>query len=127
MIVLLSCFINSYANDIYINRDIVSSCYSRYLSNRSSTGELDNRSDSVLISYNDLKIVNSKLIELKYEKEININLRNIISNDSIIIDNYSKLNKQLVNDYNKSIKQRNIVIGVCGFVFTTSIILLIIK
>ena len=43
--------------------------------------------DSVLIAYDDLRKVNGKLIELEYEKEINNNLRNIVHNDSIAIDN----------------------------------------
>ena len=51
MIALLSYSINLYANNYHIP----------------STGEVV-REDSVLISYNDLKVVNGKLIELKYEK-----------------------------------------------------------
>lgn len=75
-------------------------------------GDVDNRNDSVLISYDDLRIVNSKLIELEYEKEININLKNVIYNDSIIIKDYTYLNDKLNKDYKRTIKQRNICFGI---------------
>lgn len=68
--------------------------------------------DSVMISYNDLRIVNSKLIELEYEKEINNKLYTIIHNDSVLINNEKKINKQISIDYKKAIKQRNICFGV---------------
>lgn len=65
MTVLLSCSMNSLASEV----DTIS-----------STGV--HSSDSVLVAYNDLRKVNGKLIELKYEKEINNNLKEIIRNDS---------------------------------------------
>lgn len=80
----------------------------------SSTGELD----SVRVSYNDLRIVNSKLIELDYTKRINNKLYNIIHNDSIIINNYKSVN----NNFNKTIikykRQRNVafVTSLCAIV-----------
>lgn len=80
----------------------------------SSTGELD----SVRVSYNDLRTVNSKLIELDYTKRINNKLYNIIRNDSIIINNYKSVN----NNFNKTIckykRQRNIafVTSFCAIV-----------
>ena len=55
----------------------------------SSTGEQYGKSDSVLISYDDIKVVNAKLIQLKYEKEINDSLRVIIKNDDKIIKEYN--------------------------------------
>ena len=58
MIVLLNCSMNLLANDNL----------------HPSTGELVELEDSVQISYDDLRIVNSKLIELKYTKEINSKL-----------------------------------------------------
>ena len=101
-IALLSCFINLYANDYHI----------------SSTGEVV-QEDSVLISYNDLKIVNGKLIELKYENETNNILKTIIRNDSLIIDTLTVNNLRLISEiqtFNKSNKkykkQRNIGLGV---------------
>ena len=110
-IVLLSCFINLYPNDYYI----------------SSTGEVV-QEDSVLISYDDLKVVNGKLIELKYEKETNNILRTIIRNDSLIIDTLTIDNIRLTSDIqklNKSNKkykkQRNIGfgVGIIGIIITS--------
>ena len=61
--------------------------------------------DSVLISIEDLKAANVKMIELRYEKAINKNLQEHISNDSVII---SSLNERIdVADrrYKDSIKK----------------------
>jgi len=110
-IVLLSCFINLYPNDYHI----------------SSTGEVI-QEDSVFISYDDLKVVNGKLIELKYEKETNNILRTIIRNDSLIIDTLTIDNIRLTSDIqklNKSNKkykkQRNIgfSVGIIGIIITS--------
>ena len=90
MIALLSCSINLYANDYHI----------------SSTGEVV-REDSVLISYNDLKVVNGKLIELKYEKETNNILRTIIRNDSLIIDTLTIDNFRLTSEVQTLNKSNN--------------------
>ena len=106
MIVLLSCSTGLSGSNPYIP----------------STGELVNQ-DSVNVSINDLRIVNSKLVELKYEKETNKVLRNIVHNDSCIIDNNNKTINQLKCKVKKVIKQRN-VIGVAG---AASIILFIIS
>lgn len=83
--------------------------------------------DSILIAYNDLRKVNSKLIELSYEKEINKELKAIIVNDSCAIDN---LKRRIDNDartYEKRVqqvkKQRNTAYGVTAL----SIVLLIIS
>ena len=111
MIALLSYFINLYANDYHIP----------------STGEVV-REDSVLISYNDLKVVNSKLIELKYEKETNNILKTIIRNDSLIIDTLTIDNfiltseVQTLNKSNKKYKkQRNVGfgVGIIGIIITS--------
>ena len=116
MIVLLSCSINLYANNYHIP----------------STGEVVQK-DSILISYNDLKVVNGKLIELKYEKETNNILSTIIRNDSLIIDTLTVDNLRLISEVqtlNKSNKkykkQRNIGfgIGIAGIIAT---ILMLIK
>lgn len=96
MIVLLSCSIGLSGSNPYIP----------------STGELVNQ-DSVNVSIDDLRIVNSKLVELKYEKEANKILRNIVHNDSCIIDNNNKTINQLKCKVKKVTKQRN-VIGVAG-------------
>ena len=116
MIALLSCSINLYANNYHI----------------SSTGEVI-KEDSVLVSYNDLKVVNGKLIELKYEKETNNILRKIIQNDSLVIDTITINNLrltsevQILNKSNKKYKkQRNtgFGIGIAGIITT---ILMLIK
>lgn len=86
-IVLLNCSISLFAN-----------------SNNSSTGERD----SVLISYSDLKIVNSKLVELDYTKQINSKLKTIIANDSITISSYKTINDELIKSCKTYKKQRNI-------------------
>ena len=46
-----------------------------------STGKVD----SVVVSISDIRKVNEKLIELKYEKEINKHLKEVVETDSIII------------------------------------------
>lgn len=78
------------------------------LANECDTIPSTGRQDSVLIAYDDLRKVNSKLVELEYEKEINDSLRSIIINDDKIIRLYS--NK--VDNINKQItqikKERNI-------------------
>lgn len=91
MIALLNCSINLFANDNAIL----------------PTGERHNSNDSVLISYDDLRIANSKLIQLQYEKEINNELRNVVHNDSIVISEYEKENIKLKNDNDKAIKDKN--------------------
>ena len=116
MIALLSCSINLYANDYNI----------------SSTGEVV-QEDSVLISYNDLKVVNGKLVELKYEKETNNILRTLIRNDSLIIDTLTINNLRLtsevkiLNKSNKKYKkQRNVGFGI-GIVGIITTIFMLIK
>lgn len=108
MIVLLNYSINSYGND-----------------NIFFTGELD--SDSTLIAYSDLKIVNSKLIELEFQKEINLKLQDIIKLDSIVIDTLLFNNNNLITENtklnkkaNRYKKQRNVAtaIGIVGIITT---------
>ena len=113
MIVLLNYSINSYGNDSI-----------------SFTGELE--SDSILIAYSDLKIVNSKLIELEFQKEINLKLQGIIKLDSIVIDtllfnnNYlNTKNNELTKKAKRYKKQRNIAIGVGLVGIITTIVALI--
>lgn len=110
MIVLLNCSINLSASNLS-NNDI------------SSTGEGATSNDSVLVAYKDLKLANSKLIQLDYEKQINNNLRNIIYNDSIIIKNYKEVNDRISKDCKKAIIQRNIAIGSTLIFIVTTIIL----
>lgn len=90
-----------------------------------STGEVFIPEDSVLISYDDLRIVNSKLIQLDYEKQINANLRTIIKNDSIVIKDYKLLNDRISKNCKKVVRQRNIAIGTGVLFFISSILLLV--
>lgn len=85
------------------------------------------QTDSVLIPIGALKIANAKMVELEYEKEINSELRNIIENDSILINDLSsnldacEINAN--NKVNKIKRQRNIL----GITSGSLIILLIIS
>ena len=117
-IVLSSCFINLYASDY---------CCCEEDDFFPSTGEVVIPSDSVLISYDDLRIVNSKLTELKYEKEINIKLREVVDNDKIIINNYKALNDNINKSYKNMKLQRNIFIGTSAFVLLATTLLIIFR
>lgn len=90
----------------------------------SSTGEQCGKFDSVLISYDDIRIVNSKLIQLKYEKEINDSLRVIINNDDKIIKEYNNNIKSLNTKIKKVTTQRNII-GIGGIVSILALIIFI--
>lgn len=80
-----------------------------------------------MIAYDDLRIVNSKLVELDYEKQINANLRQVIANDSIIINDYNAINTRLNQDCKRYIRQRNIAIGGGIFITILGTILLLMK
>lgn len=103
MIALLSCFTSSYANNDY------------YL--------LRGSNDSTLISYNDLRLVNSKLIELEYTKQINDKYKELHKIDSTSIVVLNNNIKNVSNKVRKVTKERNIAINVGG----VSIILLILS
>ena len=90
----------------------------------SSTGEQCGKSDSVLISYDDIRIVNSKLMQLKYEKEINDSLKVIINNDDKIIKEYNNNIKLLNDKINKVTTQRNII-SIGGIVSILALIIFI--
>lgn len=97
------------------------------LANESDTIPSTGRQDSVLIAYNDLRKVNGKLIELEYEKEINNNLRNIIYNDSIAIDNLKSGIDRISNEANKKVKKAKRERNIVGGVGIVAIVLLIIS
>ena len=82
-----------------------------------STGELTATPDSILIAFNDLRKANAKMVELKYEKEINDSLRSIIKNDDIIMREYSSNVDALKKQVKQVKRQRNLAIG--GGVFAT--------
>lgn len=102
MTVLLNCFTSWCQND---NHHI------------SSTGGLNSNMDSVFVSINDIRKANTKMVELKYEKEINDSLRSIIVNDEEIMREY----KRNINALQKQIKQENrkYKVAVWGGVFAT--------
>ena len=91
----------SYSTNLLANNDSIS-----------STGW----QDSILVSYADLRKVNSKLIELEYERDINEHLRTIINNDSIAInslrDNISRINISHKRDMDRVKRQRNVATGI---------------
>lgn len=108
MIVLLSCSISWCQND---NATI------------SSTGELTASPDSILIAFDDLRKANAKMVELKYEKEINDSLRSIIKNDDAIMREYSRNVDALKKQITQTKKQRNLAVG-GGLLATISLALL---
>ena len=108
MIVLLSCSTSWCQND---NATI------------SSTGELTATPDSVLISFDDLRKANAKMVELKYEKEINDSLRSIIKNDDIIMREYSRNVDALKKQVKQVKRQRNLAVG-GGILVTLSLAIL---
>ena len=89
----------------------------------SSTGELTATPDSVLIAFDDLRKANAKMVELKYEKEINDSLRSIIRNDDIIMREYSRNVDALKKQVKQTKRQRNLAIG-GGVLATLSMALL---
>ena len=93
----------------------------------SSTGELTVKSDSVLIAYYDLSKVNAKLIELKYEKEINDSLRSIISNDEIIIREYKSNFDSLKKQIKKENRKYKVAVGGGLFATLSMVVILIVK
>ena len=108
MIVLLSCSTSWCQND---NATIP------------STGEPTATPDSVLISFDDLRKANAKMVELKYQKEINDSLRSIIKNDDIIMREYIRNVDALKKQVKQVKRQRNLAIG-GGVLATLSMALL---
>lgn len=85
------------------------------------------RQDSVLIAYDDLRKVNSKLIELEYEKEINKNLRNIITNDSVAIHSLRSRIYNMDGDCNRRVKTLKKERNIAGGIGIVAIVLLVIS
>lgn len=108
MIVLLSCSTSWCQND----NDTIP-----------STGELTATPDSVLIAFDDLRKANAKMVELKYEKEINDSLRSIIKNDDLIMREYSRNVDALKKQVKQVKRHRNLAIG-GGVLATLSLALL---
>ena len=97
------------------------------LANDCDTIPSTGRQDSVLIAYNDLRKVNGKLIELEYEKEISNNLRNIIHNDSIAIDNLKSGINRISIEADKKIKKAKRERNIAGGIGIVAIVLLVIS
>ena len=89
----------------------------------SSTGELTASPDSILIAFDDLRKANAKMVELKYEKEINDSLRSIIKNDDAIMREYRSNVDALKKQITQAKKQRNLAVG-GGLLATISLALL---
>lgn len=94
-----------------------------------STGVLEKQDTSILIPIEYIRIANSKMIELKYEKQINSELNKLVDNDSVII---SQLQKDLIyctesnkEKLKKVKKQRNIFLCSTIGVALLSLLLLI--
>ena len=83
----------------------------------------------VTIPISMIKIANSKMVELKYEKEINRDLRSIIANDSLVIYGLStELDNTLRESeirIKKIKKERNIAVGVSAGVAALLLLLLL--
>ena len=93
----------------------------------SSMGGLIVKSDSVLIAYDDIRKVNAKLVELKYEKEINDSLRSIISNDEIVIQEYKCNFDSLKKQIKKENRKYKIAVGGGLFAILSMVVILIVK
>lgn len=75
------------------------------------TGVVEQGDTLIEVPISTIKIANSKMVELKYQKQINAGLKEIVLNDSIIIKG---LQNNIAVEQNKSKKykkQRNIVGG----------------
>lgn len=89
----------------------------------SFTGEVP--TDSVLVAVDDLRAANAKMIELRYEKEINLSLKEIIKNDSIAIVALRENNSVIESRAKKYKKQRNVAGGASGILLILLILALI--
>ena len=94
----------------------------------SSTGGVE-QTDTVCIPVELLKVANAKMVELEYEKQINENLRAVVSNDSIIINDLRNTieHNEVVytTNINKVETQRNIAIGTSAVLLVLFIISLL--
>ena len=89
-----------------------SSSWSEDNAHPSFTGEVTQ--DSVLVAVDDLRAANVKMIELRYEKEINNSLKEIIKNDSVAIVALREDNNIAAAEAKKYKRQRNVAGGASG-------------
>lgn len=124
IVLLLSCSTSWCQNDVIsltgeVDWDNNTDDYSQY----------NPTQDSVLVAIDAIKIANAKMIELKYEKEENRVLRELVQNDSVLIDAIStNLDACVVNSEQriKEVKtQRNILSGTSGVLLILLIISLL--
>lgn len=93
---------------------VLLSCSTSWCQNKHTipfTGVLEQGDTLIEVPISTIKIANSKMVELKYQKEINANLRQVVANDSIII---AGLKNNVLYEQNKAKeykKQRNIAGG----------------
>lgn len=94
-----------------------------------STGYVEQTDSLVTIPISFIKIANSKMVELNYEKEINTKLKEIIANDSLIVSGLStELNncaREADIKIRKIRKERNIFIGVSAGVSVLFLLLML--
>lgn len=87
------------------------------------------RCDSVIVSVDALRIANTKMIELKYQKEINANLQEVIRVDSVLISSFESnlfaIKKQAKEEIDNMKKQRNKAIAIGSASSSILLILLI--
>lgn len=98
------------------------SCYGGSSMHNSSTGDVV-PTDSVLVSYDDIRKTNSKLIELFYVKEENKKLKEICVLDSAAI---STLNTQVAK-YQRKVKSKQRTTNILFGISIAELILLFIK
>ena len=81
------------------------------------------------MSVDALRIANTKMIELKYEKEINANLQEVIRVDSVLISSFESnlfaIKKQAKEEIDNMKKQRNKAIAIGSASSSILLILLI--
>ena len=85
--------------------------------------------DSVVVPLNAIRVANAKMIELKYEKAINEELREVIKIDSVLINNLSNnillCQADAAEEVAKVKRQRNTAIGIGSGTSTILLVLLI--
>ena len=93
----------------------------------SSTGVFTVYPDSVLIAFDDLRKANAKMVELKYQKEINDSLRSVVNTNNKIIRIYDNQVNELSQQVIYFKKQRNYAAGGGFFAALLLVITFIVK
>ena len=93
---------------IVVSNSFTSWCQSNDVDTIPSTGGREQTDSLVLVPVSALKQANAKMVELKYEKEINSNLKEVIKNDSVIklgLENNIVYYKSALKDKTKEAKK----------------------